>query len=633
MTKQTKIRAGILLAGAILFITAIGISTKGFLRGDVRLFLFLVPYLVMGYGSFEQIRDHLLKKTFFDEHVLIVFATIGLFGIGHYEEADLAMLLFQIGMLFESASADRTKKMIASLADIRPEYATRVVRGKEFKVDPSTLKLYQRIIIKPGERIPVDAEVLAGVSEIDTKALTGETMPKKVQPGDKVYSGSINLTGVLEAKVTALYTDSTVSRIMEMVENSQNLHSESEQLVEKIRKYYSPAVTILALLVMIVPPLTFAPGKDDVWIYRGLVALIAACPVGLIVTTSSSFLGGMACAMKHGVLVKGGMYLESLARATTFIFDKTGTLTEGLFKVQEIKAVGITEEELLKIAAHVEGYSNHPIAQSVRAAYNGRYDKTKVRKIREEAGYGLSAQYEDKKVHIGNQRMAEKYGVETDVVETPGTVLYVIMDHTYVGYLVISDSVKPGAKETLDILKEKYQSMLVMLTGDSKGAAMKVAKELQMDYAYSSLMPGDKLDLVEEFMEMSGASERVACVGDGINDAPILARADVGIAMGALGSSAAIEAADIVLLDDEPVRIIDALQIAKETMRVVNQNLIFAVAVKLIVLLMALTGYVTIGNAVFAELGVMIVSVINAAWILKFTAEETAYKCEKISES
>ena len=633
MTKQTKIRVSILFAGAILFMIVTAISENCLLNENVRLLLFLVPYLLMGFGSFQKIRDRLMERVFFGEHVLVVLATVGAFGIRKYIEADVAMMLFQIGMFFEEVSEARTKKLIADLVDIRPEYATRKVRGKEYKVDPASLKLYNIIVIRPGERIPVDAEVLSGTSLIDTKELTGETMPQTVQPGDRVYSGSINLNGVLEAKVTALYQESTVSRIMDMVENTQNHHSESEHFAVALGRFYAPAAVLFALMVVIVPPLFFAPGSGETWLYRGIIVLASACPMGLVMTTPAAFLAGIACAMKHGILVKGGLYLEDLAKATTFIFDKTGTLTEGLFKVQEMKAVGMTEEELLKIAAHVEGYSNHPIAQSVRAAYNGKYDRTKVKKVHEESGYGVSAQYEGRRVRIGNQRMAEKYGVQTDTVKTLGTVLYVIVDNRYAGYLVISDSVKAGAKETLDILKEKYQAMLVMLTGDSKNAAMKVARELQMDYAYSSLMPDDKLSLVEEFMEMSGSSEKVVCVGDGINDAPILSRADVGIAMGVLGSPAAIEAADIVLLDDEPQRIVEALQVARETMRVVNQNLTFAIVVKVIVLLLAVTGYVTIGSAVLADLGVMIASIINAAWIVKFTAEETMYKCEEISES
>lgn len=620
MTKQTKIKALVLLAGAIIYGLAVAVSDRFQMSDEVRLLMFLAAYLLIGFEAFCRFRDHLIKKSFFDENLLMILATVGAFGVGRYIEAGAAMLLFEIGVIFEAASVDRTKRMIADTIDIRPEYATRKVRGKEFKVDPSALKLYNLIVIKPGERVPVDAVVVAGSSTLDTKALTGEVMPQTIGPGDTIYSGSINLTGVIEAKVTALYKDSTVSRIMEMVEEAQENCTESESFITVFSKYYSPAIAVIALLVMIVPPLTFDLGAEQTWIYRGLVVLIAACPAGLILSTPVAFLGGIASAARQGIIVKGGNYLENLARTDTFIFDKTGTLTEGVFKVQEIKAVGMTEEELLKIAAHVESYSNHPIAQSLRAAYKGRYDKSKVRKIREEAGYGVNALYDGEWVHIGNHRMAERYQIETDRVKTPGSVLYVIVKNRYAGYIVISDAIKEGAKETLDILKEKYQSVLVMLTGDNKNTAVRVAKELQMDYAYSDLMPGDKLELVEEFLEVEDDSEKVACVGDGINDAPILARADVGIAMGALGSAAAIEAADVVLMDDELLRIIDAIKVARETMRVVSQNISFAAAIKIIVLALASIGYITMWGAVFADLGVMLISIINAAWVVKYSA-------------
>lgn len=620
MTKTTKIKVLILLAGVLMYAIALLVSDRYQLSDGGRMLLFLTAYLLIGFEAFLRFRDHLMKRRFFDENFLMILATVGAFGVGRYVEADAAMLLFQIGVIFEAASVDRTKKMIADTIDIRPEYATRKVRGREFKVDPSALKLYNLIVIKPGERVPVDAVVVTGKTTLDTKALTGEAMPRSIGPGDVIYSGSINLTGVIEAKVAALYEDSTVSRIMEMVEKAQENRSESESFITAFSRYYSPAIAVIALLVGIVPPLTFAPGTADTWIYRGLVVLIAACPAGLVLSTPVAFLGGIACAARQGIIVKGGNHLENLAKADTFIFDKTGTLTEGVFKVQEIKAVGMSEEELLKIAAHVESYSNHPIAQSLRAAYNGKYDKSRVRRIREEAGYGVSAIYDGQWVHIGNERMAERCQVETDRVKSPGSILYVMIQNRYAGYIVISDAIKEGAEETLDILKEKYQSLLIMLTGDSKSAAARVARELQMDYAYADLMPDDKLELVEEFLSVEDEMEKVACVGDGINDAPILARADVGIAMGALGSAAAVEAADVVLMDDEMPRIIDAIKVARETMRVVGQNISFAMAVKLIVLAFAAIGYITMWGAVFADLGVMLVSIINAAWVVKYSA-------------
>lgn len=620
MTKQTKTKVLVLLAGIIVYGIVTVISNRCQLTDEVRMALFLASYLLIGVEAFSRFRDNLMKKHVFDENLLVILATAGAFGVGRYVEANVAMLLFELGVIFEAVSVDRTKRMIAEMIDIRPEYATRKVRGREFKVDPSALKLYNLIVIKPGERVPVDAVVVAGQSTLDTKALTGEMMPQTIGPGDTIYSGSINLTGVVEAKVTALYKDSTVSRILDMVEKARENRAESESFITTFSRYYSPAIALIALLVMIVPPVTFAPGAREVWIYRGLVVLIAACPAGLVLSTPVAFLGGIASAARQGILVKGGNYLEDLARTDTFIFDKTGTLTEGVFKVREIKAVGMTEEELLKIVAHVESYSNHPIAQSIREAYKGKYDKSRVRKIREEAGYGVNALYDGQWVHIGNHRMTERYHVETDRVKTPGSVLYVVYNNRYAGYIVISDTIREGAKETLDILKEKYQSVLVMLTGDNRNTAVSVAKELQMDYAYSDLMPGDKLELVEEFLQVEDISEKVACVGDGINDTPILARADVGIAMGALGSAAAIEAADVVLLNDELPRIVDAVKVAKETMRVVGQNVSFAMAVKVIVLALAAIGYITMWGAVFADLGVMLISIVNAAWVVKYSA-------------
>lgn len=620
MTKQTKIKMLILAAGVAAYGAAIIVSDRYQMPDDLRLLIFLAAYLLTGIEAFGRFRDNLMKKRFFDENLLIILATVGAFGVGRYIEAVAAMALFEAGVIFEAASVDRTKRMIADMIDIRPEYATRIIRGKEFKVEPSALKLFNRIVIKPGERVPADAMVLTGKTTLDTKALTGEMMPRTAAPGDMIYSGCINLTGVIEAKVLALYEDSTVSRIMDMVEEAQKNRAESESFITTFGRYYSPIIALAALLVMVVPPLTFAPGSDEVWIYRGLVVLIAACPAGLVLSTPVAFLGGIACAARQGILVKGGNYLEDLSKTDTFIFDKTGTLTEGVFQVREVKAVGMPEEELLKIAAHVESYSNHPIAQSLKAAYKGRYDKTKVARVREDAGYGVSALYDGEWVHIGNRRMAERYQVETDRVKTPGSVLYVIIKRRYAGYIVIADSIREGAGEMMDALKEKYQSVLVMLTGDEKEEAVRVAKELQMDYAYADLMPGDKLELVEEFLNVEDDSEKVACVGDGINDAPVLARADVGIAMGALGSAAAIEAADVVLMDDELPRIIDAIKIAKETMRVVGQNISFAMMIKVIVLALAAVGYISMWGAVSADLGVMLISIMNAAWVVKYTA-------------
>lgn len=620
MEKQLKRRGIIFLSGIILFVIENVIVYQKLMLSGQKFAMFFVAYLIIGFGVFRELSEDIANKKHLDEKILIILATIGAFGVGHYQEAVVVMLLFELGKVCEAMAVDRTKRMIASKINIRPEYATRKIKGKEFQVKPSALKLYNIIIIKPGERVPVDAEVVSGKTTLDTKALTGEALPKTAGVGDLIYSGSINLTGVIEAKVLKTYEESTVSRVMEMVEDAQNHKAESEGFVQKFTKIYTPIITILAFSVMIVPTLTFAYGDWQTWIYRGLVVLVAACPVGLVLSTPVAFLGGIASSARQGILVKGGNYLEDLAKADTFIFDKTGTLTEGVFKVTEIKAIGISEEELIKTCAHVESYSHHPIAQSLQAAYKGPYDRKSVRKIHEEPGFGISATYNGVRVHIGNFYMAERYDVPVDRIKSNGTVLYVIIGGRYAGHIIISDEIKEGAQWTLRTLKEAYNAMLVMLTGDSKNSAKRVARELRMDYAYTNLLPEDKLEHVEQFVMGQESQEKVVCVGDGINDAPILARADVGIAMGALGSAAAIEAADIVLMKDELPRIVDAIKIAKETMRVVSQNISYAVAIKFIVLLLAVIGYASMWEAVFADVGVMLIAILNSAWVSKYTA-------------
>lgn len=620
MEKQLKIRGIVFLSGILIFAIESFIVAQRMMSAEQKLIVFLVAYLIIGFGVFRELSEDFMNKEFFNEKLLIVLATVGAFGVGRYQEAVVVMLLFELGKVCEAIAVDRTKRMIASKIDIRPEYATRIIKGREFQVKPSALKLYNTIIIKPGERIPVDAEIISGRTTIDTKALTGESIPKEATVGDLIYSGTINLNGVIEAKVLKTYEESTVSRVMEMVEEAHLNKSDSEGFVQKFTKIYTPVVAIIALSVILVPPMTFSLGNWDTWIYRGLVVMIAACPVGIILSTPVAFLGGIASAARQGILVKGGNYLENLAKADTFIFDKTGTLTEGVFKVSEIKAIGMSEEEMIKMCAHVECYSNHPIAQSLQAAYTGKYDRKLVRKIHEEPGFGISATYDDKRVHIGNYYMTDRYDVQVERVKSKGTVLYVIVEDRYAGYVVITDEIKEGAKWTLRTLKESYNAILVMLTGDSKSSAKRVARALRMDYAYTNLLPEDKLEHVEEFVMGQDSNEKVVCIGDGINDAPILARADVGIAMGALGSAAAIEAADIVLMKDELPRIIDAIKIAKETMRVVTQNVSFAIVIKFIILALAVIGYATMWEAVFADVAVMLIAILNSAWVIKYTA-------------
>lgn len=620
MEKQLKIRGIIFLSGVLIFGVESFIVYQKMMSAEQKLVVFLLAYLIIGLGVFRELSEDFMNKKFFDEKLLIVLATIGAFGVGRYQEAVVVMLLFELGKVCEAIAVDRTKRMIAEKINIRPEYATRKVRGKEFQVKPSALKLYNIIVIKPGERVPVDAEITEGRTTLDTKALTGEAMPKEAGVGDLIYSGTINLSGVIEAKVLKTYEESTVSRVMEMVEDAQNHKAETEGFVQRFTRIYTPVVTAIAFGVILFPPLTFSPGNWEVWLYRGLVVMIAACPVGIMLSTPVAFLGGIASAARQGILVKGGNYLEDLARADTFIFDKTGTLTEGVFKVTEIKAIGMSEEELIKLCAHVENYSNHPIGQSLQAAYKGSYDRKLVKKIHEEPGFGISATYDGKRVHIGNYYMADRYDVQVERIKSKGTVLYVIVEDRYAGHIIITDEIKEGAKWTMHTLKESYNALLVMLTGDSKNSAKRVARELRMDYAYTNLLPEDKLEHVEQFVMGQESQEKVVCIGDGINDAPILARADVGIAMGALGSAAAIEAADIVLMKDELPRIVDAIKIARETMRVVGQNVAFAIVIKLIILTFAVLGVATMWEVVFADLAVMLIAILNSAWVIKYTA-------------
>ena len=623
MTARLKRRSLIFGAGVLVYLCALVVSAQVTLSDWVRFVWFLIAYLIVGFDSFVGLRDRFARKRFLTEYTLMILATVGAFGIERYEEGVLVMILFELGLIFEAFSTDTAKRSIAEMIDIRPQYAIRKVKGKEQQVDPSELKRNHIIIIKPGERIPVDAVITSGTTTIDTKAVTGESVPVSAGPGDRIYSGCINLRGVVEARVSKVYKESTVSKIMEMVEEAQNQKAESETIISRFASIYTLVMLVIALLVMVYPPLTFSYGNWETWIYRGLIFLIVACPSGLVMSVPIAFLGGIAAAARQGIVVKGGNYLEDMSKADTFIFDKTGTLTKGVFKVKEIHPEGMPEEELLKIAAHVESYSNHPIAHSLLEAYTGRgrtVDKEKVYRMKEIPGFGITATYAGQRIHVGNWRMMRKQKVEAQEVVKAGTVVYVAVDRRYAGYILIADEIKEDARWTLRYLKEKCRGVLVMLTGDSEAAGREVAEELGMDYAYTNLLPKDKLEQVEDFLLMEDSTEKVVCIGDGINDAPILTRADVGIAMGDLGSAAAVEAADVILMEDELGKITNVIQIAKETLRVVGQNLSFALVIKAIVLVLAVIGYFGMWEAILAEVGVMFTVILNAVWVVKYTA-------------
>ncbi len=619
MSKQFRVKCIIYIAGIAVYGGAIAVSMRYTLDNSVKFIWFLAAYLIIGVETFGRLVENLMQKKLMTEYTLIVLATVGAIGTRRYTEGVFVMALFGLGMLFDSYTAANTKRTIQELINIRPEYATRLVRGREFKVDPSTLKPGHAIIIKPGERVPADAMVTYGISDVDTKALTGESLPQSVGTGDRIYSGYINLSAAIEAMVMGSYEDSAVTRIMKMVEDAQDQKAESENFVGAFSRFYTPVMLLCALAIMAYPSLTFSYGNWDVWIYRGLIFLVVACPCGLILSISLAFLGGIASAARQGIVVKGRNHLEDLAKADTFIFDKTGTLTEGVFRVKDVRAFHMTREELLGIAAHVESYSNHPIAQSLLLEYRRQVDKRRVCRMREMPGYGVTAIFDGERVFVGNKKLMDWQGILCTEVEQSGTVLYVAIGEHYAGYIVIEDSIKEDTKDTFGYLREKCNAVLVMLTGDTQSGSIPVARELEMDYAYVNLMPEDKLELVEDFLSIQDCSERLVCVGDGINDAPILARADVGIAMGAMGSEAAIEAADVILLEDDLRRIVDAIKIAKETLKVVERNVTFALFIKALVMVLSVMGYFSMSQAITAEVGVMFMALLNSAWISKYT--------------
>ncbi len=620
MTTELKKRSIIYGAGVFIYVCAIATTTHNMMGDWAKFIWFLIAYLIIGYDVFRVLCEKFFQKKFLTEYTLITLATVGAFGIGRYTEGVLVMLLFELGVIFEAYSTDSAKRSIEEMIDIRPPYATKKSEAGEVKVQPSELEVGDLIVIKPGERIPVDAIVKTGSSMVDTKAVTGESMPRKARESSFIYSGCINLSGVLEAKVVKVYNDSTVSKIMDMVEDAQKRQSESETFISKFSRVYTPVMFCFALFVMIYPPLTFSYGNWSTWVYRGLIFLIAACPSGLVMSVPIAFLGGLASAARQGIVIKGANYLEDLAQADTFVFDKTGTLTEGVFTVREIHPVQTGEEELLEIAAHAESYSNHPIARALLDAYGEAVEKDQVSHVKELPGYGVTAVYDGQKILVGNYHLLEKYEIPMDEVESTGTVIYIAVDKKYAGYIIISDALKKDARWTLRYLKEKCQGVLVMLTGDTESSAMETAQELDMDYAYTDLLPGDKLEQLEDFLMVQDARERLVCVGDGINDAPVLARADVGIAMGALGSAAAIEAADIVLMEDELSKIVDAIRISKETLRVVNHNITFALAIKFMILFFAVVGYFGMWEAIIAEVAVVFIAILNAAGIVRYVA-------------
>lgn len=616
MTERAK-RKGIEIGlGLLTYIIVWAVSFYGNTGKAARTVLFLAPYIILSATTYLDEIKRLTSLKFFDENLLIIVATCGAFAVERPKEAGGAMLLYQAGKLVEELSLSQTKKSIARFIDIRPEYANLKEAGRERVVEPQDLKPKQIIVLKPGEKIPVDAVVTMGTGTIDMKALTGESTPRTVKVGDRIYSGAINLNGVLEARVVKVYNDSVASKIMRLVENANEKKAESVRLADKFARYYTPVAILIALLTCILPPMIFMEAKEE-WIFRGMIILVAACPSGLLVSIPMAFLGGIGAAAGQGVLIKGSSCIETLTRVDTFVFDKTGTLTEGVFHVQEIVPYKMTEKELLELAALAETYSSHPIAVSLREAYGREPDKSRVGEVTEYPGLGLCAVVDGRRIFIGNSRLMNRQGVFCHLVPEPGAAVHVAVEKEYAGHILISDTIRKDAGRLIRWLHRR-QLAVVMLTGDNEAVAENVAAKLKIESVYAELMPEDKVEQLEEFRESEMEGEKLAFVGDGINDAPVLALSDVGIAMGGLGADAALEAADIILMEDEPSRIINAIRISRATMRAVKQNMFLAAAMKALLIGLAFFGLITMQNAIIAEICVMLISILNSFWMMKY---------------
>ncbi len=588
----------------------------------VQLALYMVPYLVIGYDILKKAGKGILNRQVFDENFLMAVATIGAVCLGEYKEGAAVMLFYQIGELFQSVAVGKSRKNIAALMDIRPDYANQMVDGKLEKVDPDDVEIGAEIIINPGEKVPIDGVIVEGNTTLNTSALTGESVPRDAACGDEIISGCINMSGMIKVKTTKEFGDSTVSKILDLVENSAMKKSRSENFITKFARYYTPAVCYSALALAILPPVVrllmgISPMWGE-WIIRALTFLVISCPCALVISIPLSFFGGIGCASSNGILVKGSNYLEALSATKYVVFDKTGTLTKGVFEVSATyPANGFTGEDLLRFAAYAESSSSHPISVSLKKAYGKELDLEKISSIEEIAGHGVCAQVDGKKVFVGNMRLMQREQVQVLTEHKEGTVCYVAIDGVYGGCIVISDVIKPNAKEAIRGLKACGVKKAIMLTGDAKETALRVASEIGMDEVHSELLPADKVSQVEHLLDEKSEKENLAFVGDGINDAPVLSRADIGIAMGAMGSDAAIEAADVVLMDDDPNKIALAMKISVRTLRIVHQNIIFALAIKAICLILGAIGIANMWVAIFADVGVMVLAVLNATRALK----------------
>lgn len=610
--KQKKVLIRIIIA-AVLVIALQFIPVKGY----VRFGLYMIPYLVIGYDILKKAGKGILNRQIFDENFLMAVATIGAIALGDYKEGTAVMLFYQIGELFQSYAVGKSRRNISDLMDIRPDYANVEKDGELEQVDPDEIEIGTVIVVQPGEKVPIDGVVVEGTSSLNTSALTGESVPREVSVDDEIISGCINMTGLLKIRTTKEFGESTVSKILELVENASSRKSRSENFISKFAKIYTPAVCYGALALAILPPIVrmafmgLAPEWGD-WVYRALTFLVISCPCALVISIPLSFFAGIGGASREGVLVKGSSFLETLSQTKIVVFDKTGTMTKGVFEVNGIHHSPYKDEELLEYAALAESYSTHPISKSLQRAYGKPIDKNRVSDVEEIGGHGLTAKVDGKVVAAGNAKLMKKLGIEYHDCSHVGTIVHVAIDGKYAGHILISDVIKEHAAEAIAALKKSGIEKTVMLTGDAKNVADHVAAQLEIDEVCSELLPGDKVEKVEELLTKKSEKDKLAFVGDGINDAPVLSRADIGIAMGALGSDAAIEAADIVLMDDDPLKISKAIRISRKCIRIVYENIYFAIGIKVICLVLGALGIANMWFAIFADVGVMILAVLNA---------------------
>ena len=614
MTKKQK-KA---LIRIIISVALVGLISLLPVKGYLRFGMFMIPYLVIGYDILRKAVKGIMNRQVFDENFLMAVATIGAIALGDYTEGVAVMIFYQIGELFQSYAVGKSRRNISELMDIRPDYANiRMESGELEQVDPDEVEIGSIIVVQPGEKVPIDGIIVEGKSSLNTSALTGESLPRDAAAGDEIISGCINMTGVLEIKTTREFGESTVSKILDMVENASSRKSRSENFISKFAHYYTPIVCYLAAALAILPPLVsilflrIAPNWGE-WIFRALTFLVISCPCALVISIPLSFFAGIGGASRSGVLVKGSNYLETLAQTSCVVFDKTGTLTQGVFAVTSVHPAGMTEAELLEYAALAESYSGHPISKSLQKAYGKSADQNRIGEVEEISGNGVKSVIDGKEVAVGNDKLMKKLGVSYEESNEIGTIVHVAIDGKYAGNILISDQSKPTSAEAIKSLKKAGVSKTVMLTGDRRNVAEHVAKELGLTEYYAELLPADKVTSVEKLLAEQGSHDKLAFVGDGINDAPVLSRADIGIAMGAMGSDAAIEAADIVLMDDDPMKIVKAIKIARKCIRIVYENIYFAIGIKVICLILGALGIANMWAAIFADVGVMVIAVLNA---------------------